>query len=68
LGYFITGVRAAGLAAGPMTGVDFVALDSAFFPDGRQKAIAVVNIGRPSEEAYRPRNPRLEFSEIATVV
>jgi 3-hydroxypropanoate dehydrogenase len=33
IGYFLIGVRAAGLAAGPMTGFDAEGLDADFFPD-----------------------------------
>lgn len=32
IGYFTMGVRAAGLAAGPMTGLDAAAVDREFFP------------------------------------
>jgi len=66
--YFILGVRAAGLAAGPMTGYDAAALNAEFFPDGQQKVTAVLNIGRPSEGAWRDRLPRLEFDEVVTTV
>ena len=49
VGYFILGVRAAGLAAGPMTGFDAPALAEEFFPDGEHRVLAVVNIGEPGE-------------------
>lgn len=68
IGYFILGVRAAGLAAGPMTGFDAPGLSAEFFPDGKHEALVVVNIGKPSEDAYRPRNPRLSFDEVATIL
>ncbi|MGK5534013.1 malonic semialdehyde reductase [Streptomyces sp. URMC 129] len=68
IGYFVLGVRAAGLAAGPMTGFDAGAVDKEFFGDGRQKALVVVNIGRPSATAYNPRLPRLDFEEAVTVL
>ncbi|THA24702.1 malonic semialdehyde reductase [Streptomyces sp. RKND-216] len=67
-GYFLLGVRAAGLAAGPMTGFDADGVDKEFFGDGRQKALLVVNIGRPGPDAYRPRNPRLAAAEAVTTV
>lgn len=47
VGYFISGVRAAGLAAGPMTGFDAEGIDKEFFSDGKHSVLAVVNIGRP---------------------
>ncbi|HET9655641.1 MAG TPA: malonic semialdehyde reductase [Kineosporiaceae bacterium] len=68
LGYFIVGVRAAGLAAGPMTGFDATGLESEFFPGGNQKVIAVVNIGHPAEGAFRPRAPRLEFEQVVSAL
>ncbi|MFF3767806.1 malonic semialdehyde reductase [Streptomyces sp. NPDC001922] len=67
-GYFIIGVRAAGLAAGPMTGYDAAAVNKEFFPDGDHSVLAVVNIGRPAEDAFRPRLPRLAYDEVVTTV
>lgn len=66
VGYFILGVRAAGLAAGPMTGLDSAGVDAEFFADGTRKTLAVVNIGRPGEGAWFPRSPRLEYEEVVT--
>ncbi|GAA2050353.1 malonic semialdehyde reductase [Streptomyces cheonanensis] len=67
-GYFLLGVRAAGLAAGPMSGFDAEGVNKEFFGDGRQKVLLVVNIGRPGPDAFRPRNPRLEYAEAVTVL
>ncbi len=67
-GYFLLAVRAAGLAAGPMSGFDRDAVDKEFFGDGRQKSLLVVNIGRPGEDAYRPRNPRLPYQDVCTTL
>jgi 3-hydroxypropanoate dehydrogenase len=64
-GYFILGVRAAGLAAGPMGGFDAAGIDREFFPDGRWRSIMVVNIGKPASDAFRPRQARLEYEEVA---
>ena len=66
IGYFLIGVRAAGLAAGPMTGFDAEGLDADFFPDGRFKSLVVLNFGRPGENAWRDRLPRLSFDEVVT--
>ena len=66
--YFILGVRAAGLAAGPMTGFDAVGVDREFFPDGVHRTLAVVNIGRPAEGAWMDRLPRLDYDEVVTSV
>jgi len=68
VGYFILGVRAAGLAAGPMAGFDAERLNKEFFGDGRHSVLAVVNIGRPGENAWFNRNPRLEYAEVVTTV
>jgi 3-hydroxypropanoate dehydrogenase len=67
VGYFILGVRAAGLAAGPMTGFDAEGINAAFFPDGKHKVLAVVNIGHPADGAWYDRLPRLEWDEVASV-
>ncbi|MFD5428771.1 malonic semialdehyde reductase [Streptomyces sp. NPDC127084] len=65
--YFIVGVRAAGLAAGPMTGVDFAGLQKEFLDDDHTP-LMVVNIGKPGENAWFPRSPRLSFDEVVTTV
>lgn len=63
-GYFIIGVRALGLAAGPMSGFDADAVSREFFPDGDHLAKIIVNIGYPAHDAFRPRNPRLDFEDV----
>lgn len=68
IGYFIVGLRAAGLAAGPMSGFDADGVSQEFFPDGRHRALVVVNIGYPTEESFRPRQPRLAFDEVAQIL
>ncbi|WP_434096218.1 malonic semialdehyde reductase [Streptosporangium roseum] len=67
VGYFILGVRAAGLAAGPMAGYDAAGIDKEFF-DGDHTVLAVVNIGRPGENAWFDRLPRLAYDEVVTTV
>ena len=64
LGYFILGVRAAGLSAGPMTGFDGPALEAELFPAGDQKVLAVVNIGHPGPDAWLDRLPRLDYDQV----
>jgi len=66
--YFILAVRAAGLAAGPMTGYDAADLNNEFFADGEHKVLAVINIGKPGEDAWRDRLPRLDYDEVVTSV
>ncbi|MFE3786649.1 malonic semialdehyde reductase [Streptomyces goshikiensis] len=66
--YFIVGVRAAGLAAGPMTGADFAGLQKEFLDDDHTP-LMIVNIGKPSDEpAAFARAPRLEFDQVVTTV
>lgn len=68
VGYFIVGVRAAGLAAGPMAGFDAEKVGKEFFPEGDHQVLAVVNIGRPGPDAWAERNPRLSYDQVVTTV
>jgi len=68
LGYLIVGIRAAGLAAGPMAGFDAEAINKEFFGDGKHQVLAVVNIGKPGPDAWFPRNPRLDFDQVVTTI
>lgn len=65
--YFIVGVRAAGLAAGPMTGFDFAGVQKEFLDDDHTP-LMIVNIGKPGEDAWFPRSPRLSYDEVITSV
>jgi 3-hydroxypropanoate dehydrogenase len=66
--YFLIGVRAAGLAAGPMGGFNRGGVDGEFFADGRWRSILIVNVGKPADEAYSERQGRLGFEDIAQIV
>jgi 3-hydroxypropanoate dehydrogenase len=68
IGYFILGIRAAGLAAGPMTGFDAEGVTKEFFPEGGKAVLAVVNIGRPGPGAWMDRLPRLDYDEVVAEV
>jgi 3-hydroxypropanoate dehydrogenase len=68
IGYLIVGIRAAGLAAGPMAGFDPAGLDAEFFPDGRLRSLLVVNIGRPGPDAWVERLPRLAHDDVVHTV
>ncbi|MER7169694.1 malonic semialdehyde reductase [Micromonospora sp. NPDC000207] len=63
IGYYLLGIRAAGLAAGPMGGFDPTGIDTEFFTDNGWKSLLVVNIGHPGPDAYRPRLPRLTHTD-----
>ncbi|SBT41359.1 malonic semialdehyde reductase [Micromonospora auratinigra] len=64
IGYWLFGVRAAGLAAGPMAGFDADGLDKEFFADSSWRSLLVVNIGHPGPDAWFPRLPRLDYDEV----
>ncbi|WP_189423999.1 malonic semialdehyde reductase [Streptomyces griseoviridis] len=66
--YFIIGIRAAGLSAGPMSGFDEDGVNREFFPTGDLSALFVVNIGRPETSGERPRGPRLSHSEVCSTL
>ncbi|GAA4856407.1 malonic semialdehyde reductase [Saccharopolyspora cebuensis] len=66
VGYFLLGVRAAGLAAGPMTGFDAAGINAEFFPEGVRQVLVVVNIGKPGENAWMERLPRLDYDQVVT--
>ncbi|QWF84191.1 malonic semialdehyde reductase [Amycolatopsis sp. CA-230715] len=68
VGYFIIGVRAAGLAAGPMTGFDAEGLDKEFFADNGWKSLVVINVGKPGENPWFDRLPRLDYDEVVETV
>ena len=65
--YFIVGVRAAGLAAGPMTGFDFEGVRKEFLDDDHSP-LMVVNLGKPGADAWYPRSPRLAYDDVVTTV
>ena len=69
-GYLIVGLRAAGLAAGPMNGMDFDAVDAEFFAENGWRSLMVINVGRADGGSGTPlpRLPRLEFADAATVL
>jgi 3-hydroxypropanoate dehydrogenase len=68
VGYFIIGVRAAGLAAGPMTGFDNAGMDKEFFADNNWKSLVVINVGKPGENPWFGRLPRLDYDEVVETV
>ena len=68
-GYLIVGLRAAGLATGPMNGMDFDAVDAEFFAESGWQSLMVVNVAHAEGSGTPlPRLPRLEFADAATVL
>ncbi|MQY09546.1 malonic semialdehyde reductase [Actinomadura macrotermitis] len=68
LGYLIVGIRAAGLAAGPMAGYDAEGIKKEFLADDNRQVVAVVNVGRPGPDAWFDRNPRLSYDQVVTEI
>jgi len=67
-GYFVVGLRAAGLAAGPMNGI-FDEIDAEFFAENGWRSFLVVNVGvADGEGTHRPRAPRLAFEQVSKVL
>lgn len=68
-GYLIVGLRAAGLSAGPMGGMDAAGIDAEFFGDSGWRSLFVVNVGfTEGSGARHPRADRLAFGEVVTTV
>jgi 3-hydroxypropanoate dehydrogenase len=69
IGYLIVGLRAAGLHAGPMGGMDAAGIDAEFFGESGWNSLLVINVGQPSgPEAARPRAPRLDYGQASLTV
>lgn len=64
--YFIIGVRALGLAAGPMTGFFADKVTEEFFDSAQHRALVIVNIGKPGQDAWFDRQPRLAYDRVFT--
>ncbi|MET9661217.1 malonic semialdehyde reductase [Streptomyces sp. NPDC006510] len=68
LGYFIIGIRAGGLAAGPIAGFDPEGVHKEFFPGEPVLVMSIVNIGHPGADAFSARLPRLGYREVVRSV
>ncbi len=67
-GYFILGVRALGLAAGPMLGVNTAGIDADLLSGTSLRTIMVMNIGKPGENPWFDRLPRLDYQRAVTTL
>lgn len=67
-GYFTVGIRAAGLAAGPMGGFDAAGVDAEFFAGTSWRTQLVINIGHPGENAWFDRLPRISADDAVRTV
>ena len=66
--YFMIAARARGLDCGPMSGFDMGKVNAEFFPDGRFEVDFLCNLGYADHSLEFPRNPRLTFEQVATVL
>lgn len=64
--YLLIGLRAAGLATGPMAGFDRAGVDAEFFAGTPLRSNLVMVVGRRAGDAEFPRLPRLAFDEVVT--
>ena len=68
-GYLIVGLRAAGLAAGAMGGMDTDGIDREFFADNGWRSLLVVNVGHvEGTGTHRPRGERLSYAQASLTV
>ena len=67
-GYFIMGVRALGLAVGPMLGVDAAGIDADLLAGTNLRTVMVMNIAKPGDNAWFDRLPRISYDSAVTVL
>jgi 3-hydroxypropanoate dehydrogenase len=68
-GYLIVALRAAGLDAGPMAGLDNAGVDAEFFAENGWKSQLIVNVGHREGDGTRfPRAARLSYDEVNLTV
>ncbi|WP_448630202.1 malonic semialdehyde reductase [Cellulomonas soli] len=68
-GYLIVGLRAAGLAVGPMSGMDAAGIDGEFFAENGWKALMVLNVGRTEGASTpHPRGARLTYEQVSQTI
>jgi len=69
LGYLIVALRAAGLDAGPMAGLDLAAVDAEFLAERGWKSQLIVNVGhRDGVGTHHPRAARLSYADVNLTV
>ncbi|QKQ27955.1 malonic semialdehyde reductase [Candidatus Reidiella endopervernicosa] len=66
--YLILAARSLGLDCGPMSGIDYPAMDAEFFPEGTIKTNFICAIGYGDNTQLFPRQPRLDFDEAAEIL
>ena len=66
--YLIIAARALGLDCGPMSGFDNAGVDREFFAGTDIRSNFLCNIGYGDPANLRPRGPRFDFDEMATIL
>ena len=66
--YFILAVRAVGLDAGPMQGLDKVAADEAFWLGTEVKTNFICSVGYGDETTVFKKLPRFEFDQVCEIL
>jgi 3-hydroxypropanoate dehydrogenase len=66
--YLLLAARALGLDAGPMSGFDNAKLDAEFFSGTKIRSNFLINLGYGDDSKLFPRNPRLPFNEVTSIV
>ena len=66
--YFIMAVRAVGLDAGPMQGLDKAAADEAFWSNTMVKTNFICSIGLGDETTVFKKLPRFPFDEVCSII
>lgn len=61
--YLIMAARALGLSCGPMSGLDYAAVNAEFFADTPIETDFVILMGYQGDKPDYPRNPRLPFAD-----
>eukprot|EP00457_Paulinella_chromatophora_P006844 gb/GEZN01006863.1/.p1 GENE.gb/GEZN01006863.1/~~gb/GEZN01006863.1/.p1 ORF type:complete len:411 (+),score=55.77 gb/GEZN01006863.1/:79-1233(+) len=66
--YVIMAARSLGLDTLPMAGFDKAKVDSAFLAKTKYKSLLLIAVGYGKKELLYPRNPRLDFDEVAELI
>jgi 3-hydroxypropanoate dehydrogenase len=66
--YFMVAARSLGLDCGPMSGFESAGVDKEFFAGSGVKSNFLCNVGYGDPSALRPRGPRFDFGEIASIL
>ena len=66
--YFMIVARGLGLDCGPMSGFNNAKVDESFLAGTSWRSNFLCNLGYGDKTKLRPRGPRLDFSEIASIV